>query len=279
MIARTLSQRIVVRTSDRTAFAAIQYLACDPDIAGVQQENFVMTVEPFRGRYLITEEDRGPVEVIGRAALIDHLSSRVVSLSLQAKPSAGIFHAALLRRGNRKVLITGREAAGKTTLAMRLVQAGYELEGDEHVFLEEDGVIARPRCCRVKESSLTFLPAVAEAIAASPVYVDYSGRRIFNVDPRTMGGTWRIEKGPVDRIIVLQPNHGGYSSVRRMQPLALSQALLSEFGLRETGRSASIGAVARLAATCQGFDLSLGDHETAIRCIDRALEVEGTLST
>jgi hypothetical protein len=279
VIARTLSRRIVVRTSDRTAFEAIRYLACDPEIVGVRQETSVVTVEPFRGRYLVSEEDRSPVEVIGLVALIDHLSSRVVSLSLQAKPTAGIFHAALLRCRDRKVLITGREAAGKTTLAMRLVQAGYELEGDENVFLDQDGVIARPRGCRVKESSLAFLPAMAEAIAKAPAYVDYFGRKIFNVDPRIVGGTWRIEKGKVDRIIVLQPNHGGYSSLRRMQPLALSQALLSEFGLRESGRSASIGAVARLAGTCQGFDLSLGDHETAIKCIDRALDDEETPST
>jgi hypothetical protein len=41
---------------------------------------------------------------------------------------------------------------------------------------------------------------------------------------------------------VLQPNHGGYSSLRRLQPLALSQALISELGVREGGRGASIGA-------------------------------------
>lgn len=169
-------------------------------------------------------------------------------------------------------MIAGRGAAGKTTLALRLVQAGYELEGDEHAFLESDGVTARPRACRVKETSLSFLPGVANAIATAPVYIDDLGRKLFNVDPRMIGGPWRIEKGRVERIIVLQPNHGGCSSLRRLEPLALSQALISELGVREVGRGASIGAVAHLANTSKGYDLSLGDHDTAIRCIDRAID-------
>ena len=74
-----------------------------------------------------------------------------------------------------------------------------------------------------------------------------------------------------DCVIVLRPNHGGYSSLRPLQPLPLSQALISEFCLGEAGRRASIGPIARLANLTRGYDLSLGDHETAIKCIDRAL--------
>src|SRR6516164_5895852 len=96
---------------------------------------------------------------------------------------------------------------------------------------EADGVIARPRASRVKETSLALLPELAETILSAPVYTDVCGPRIFNVDPRTIGGTWRIEKGEVDRIIVLHPNHGGYSSLRSMAPTAVAQALISEVGM------------------------------------------------
>jgi hypothetical protein len=260
-----------MRTSERMVFEAIRFLACDPEMFPAPETTSVLTVAPFRDRYRISEQGKSDAEVMGLTALVDHLHFRLALLSLQAKPRAGILHAALLRRGSRRVLLTGRAAAGKTTLALRLVQAGYELEGDEHVFLEEDGVTARPRACRVKESSLSFLPGVAKTIAQAPAYVDWFGRRIFNVDPRMIGGSWRIEKGGVDGVIVLRPNHGGYSSLRRLQPLALSQALISEFGLRDAGRGAAIGAVARLARTTKGYDLSLGDHDTAIKCIDRVL--------
>jgi hypothetical protein len=101
--------------------------------------------------------------------------------------------------------------------------------------------------------------------------VDVRGARIFNVDPEQVGGRWRIDKGNVDGVIVLQPNHGGYSSLRPMAPMSVAQALISELGMREIDRGASIGAVAGLVSRAKCFDLSLGDHDSAVKCVDRAL--------
>jgi serine kinase of HPr protein (carbohydrate metabolism regulator) len=170
------------------------------------------------------------------------------------------------------VLIAGSRGAGKTTLTLRLARSGYDMEGDEHVFIEGDGVIARPRAYRVKDTALTLLPDLADIIRAAPSYREIRGRTIFSVDPAAIGGRWRIEKGNVDCIIVLRPNHGGYSSLRHMPPTMVAQALISEMGIRDVDRGASIGAVASLVGRAKGFDLSLGDHDSAITCIDRALD-------
>jgi hypothetical protein len=272
VVARTLSRRIVFRTTEQEAHAAMRYLACDPDIAAAPASDLVISVEPYRGRYRILEPGQAIAEVLDKRALIEDLHGRLFSLSLADRPRSGIIHAALLRQGTRRVLIAGRRGAGKTSLALRLVRAGYELEGDEHVFLEDDGAIARPRAYRVKEGSVALLPEIADVILSSPTYVDVRGSRIFNVDPKQVGGTWRIDKGSVDRVVVLQPNHGGYSSLRPMAPLAVAQALISELGMREIDRGASIGAVAALVSRAKGFDLSLGDHDTAVKCVDRALD-------
>ncbi|MFM9597784.1 hypothetical protein ACKI1O_51825, partial [Streptomyces scabiei] len=84
---------------------------------------------------------------------------------------------------DRRVLIAGSRGAGKTTLTLRLARAVYEVEGDEHVFIDADGVIARPRACRVKQTSLALLPDLAATIEAAPHYRDVQGRVIYNVDP------------------------------------------------------------------------------------------------
>jgi hypothetical protein len=261
-----------MRTAEHDAFRALRFLDCDPDIAAGPTVESVITIEPFRGRYRIFEEGVVVEEAIGTKSVTDYLQFRIFSHSLSARPRAAVLHAASLRRGARRVLISGAETVGKTTLALRLVQAGYDFEGDEHVFLEGDGVVARPRACRVKKSSLALLSDIAETILSAPSYVDDLGCNIFNVDPRAIGGSWRIEKGEVDCLIVLRPNHGGYSSLRPMLPTALAQALVSEMGLRETDRGASIATVAALVSRAKGFDLSLGDLETAVRCVDRALD-------
>jgi hypothetical protein len=272
VIARTLALRVVIRTTQREAFEAVRFLACDPDIVAAPVPDHVITVEPFRDRYRILEDAVDPVDVLGELAVVDDVHRRLFQLSLAARPNAGVLHAACLRRDGRRVLLAGRESAGKTTLALRLIGAGYELEGDEHVFVEHDGVMARPRGCRVKEYSLPLLSDIAETISSAPFYTDELGLKTFNVDPRTIGGTWRIEKGRVDCVILLQPNHGGYSSIRSMPPIAVAEALVSELGRREGGVGPSLGAVAQLVSKTQGFDLSLGDHASAIRCIDQVIK-------
>ena len=272
MIARTLARRIRLRTADPAVFDAIRFLECDPEIDETKADDRVFTVEPFRGRYRIIEDHKPAEEVLDVKSAVDRLHSRLFSHSIEDRPTAGLLHAAALRKGSQRILLIGTESAGKTSLTLRLAQSGFDVEGDEHVFLEEDGVIARPRACRVKETSLALLPTIAASIAAAPVYVDEYGRRTFNVDPRRIGGTWRISKGAVAAVVVLQPNHGGYSSLRPMAPLAVAQTAMSELGLRETGRSASIGAVARLVSRTRVYDLSLGDHETALQCVLRALD-------
>ncbi len=261
-----------MRTTEREVFAAIRFLECNPEIVAVPVAESVLTIEPFRGHYCIYEDGRDVDQVFGTKSVTDHLHSMLFSYSLAERPRAGVLHAALLRRGSQRVLITGSQGAGKTTLALRLVRAGYQLEGDEHVFLDDDGVIARPRACLVRETSLALLPEVAEVILSAPAYVEDNGCTIFNVDPRLIGGSWRIEKGNVDCVIVLQPNHGGDSSLRHLPPMMVAQALISEMGMREIDRGVSIGAIAALVSRCNGYDLSLGDPEGAVTCIDRALD-------
>jgi len=272
VIARTLARRIVIRTTEPEAFEAMRFLECSPEIAVAPTVDHIVSVEPFRGRYRILEEGREVEQVLDTRSLVDDLHFRLFSHSLGERPRSGIVHAALLRRGKRRVLIAGSRGAGKTTLTLRLVRSGYEMEGDERVFLDDDGVIARPRACRVKETSVPLLPEIAGTILSAPVYEDVGGGRIFNVHPTTIGGTWRIEKGNVDCVIVLQPNHGGYSSLRPMPPMKVAQALISELGMRGVDRGASIGAIAALASSARGFDLSLGEHDSAVKCINRALD-------
>ena len=261
-----------MRTQEQQAFEALRFLECDPEVVATPPIDLVISIELFHGRYCILEPGRDTDQVLDTREMIDALHARLFSYSLADRPRSGIIHAASLRRGGRRILIAGSKGAGKTTLALRLVRSGYEFEGDEHVFVEPDGVIARPRACRVKATSVPLLPEISEIVLSAPAYADVRGNRVFNVLPTAIGGPWRIEKGQVDCVIVLHPNHGGYSSLRPMPPMMLAQALMSEIGMRGVDRGAAIGAIAALVNQAKGFDLSLGDHDSAVKCIDRALD-------
>lgn len=163
----------------------------------------------------------------------------------------------------------GPKGAGKTTLALRLARAGYAIEGDENVFVHRSGVVARPRACRVKEAALTLLPDMAGLIAASPSYGD-PGELLFNLEPSRIA-PWRIAEGPVDCLIAIRPNHGGTSSIEPLRPAALFVYLMAETAWRGGDRTASVAGLANLVSRAAAFELSLGDHATALSCIESVL--------
>lgn len=135
VIARTLGRRIVMRTTEREAFEAIRFLSCEPEMPAAPTTECELTIEPMQGGYCVSEPEMNAEDVIAIRAVIERVHSRLFIYSLGDRPRAAILHAASLRRRGRRCLLAGTEGAGKTTLALRLVRSGYDLEGDEHVFL------------------------------------------------------------------------------------------------------------------------------------------------
>jgi hypothetical protein len=178
-------------------------------------------------------------------------------------------HAACLRKQGRRLLLLGSKGAGKTTLTLKLLLNEYAIEGDEQVFLEATGVVARPRACRVKAGTIAYVPQFKDVILSAPSYTDVHVGTIYNVDPRHFGADWLIRSGEADHVVVLQPNHGGYSSLRPLAPAGLLRHVLPEIGLRDSNRGIAMAALAHLTRTARLHDMSLGDHAGAIRCLDR----------
>jgi hypothetical protein len=261
-----------LRTSEAALFHALRYLECDPDVPGASAEEMLINIERCRDRYLVRELGQSATECLDANAVVEFLHRRVFDLSVADRPDTPLIHAASLRWRGRRVMLLGAKSVGKTTLTLNLLGVGYEFEGDEHVFVTGEGIIARPRAIRVKQASLALLPDLAPAIATAPYLIDYRGQKIYNLDPRHISSTWRIERGPVDVIVALKPNHGGYSSSRPMSSLKLVQDLVQESGFPSPRRGPALGSIVRTLGRSQAFDMSVGEHTGAIDCINCMLE-------
>lgn len=273
---RSWSRRAALLTDDIDVFQALRYLECDPEIEGTSQDDLVIWVEPHGSCFRIVQKKEVVSEQRSKKGVTGFLHGHLVLLSLDDFPTTPLIHGASLRRGGHRILFVGPKGAGKTTLTLRLIQEGYEFEGDENVFVTSEGVLARPRGLRVKASTATILPNLAEVLSAAPYYENDLAERIYNVDPRQAGASlWRIEKGQVDAVVILRPNHGGESSVRSVSSLALVHEVMTETGLPETGRAVAVGAIAKVIGKARGFELSLGDLSGAVRCINQVLEEPG----
>jgi hypothetical protein len=270
VIVRSLRRRITIRTGTAELYQAARYLECDPEIEGYIPEESLVQLEVTDGICRIVEDGNVLQQQLHDRAVIEFLYGHLFERSVRDYLTAPVVHAACLRRDGRRLLLVGAKGTGKTTLTLRLMLAGYEIEGDENVFLHGGGAVARPRALHVKQSALRLVPEFADAISRCPFLEDYHGQRIYNVDPRCVGSRWRISSGRVDLVILLRPNHGGYSSIRPVSSLALVQEIMPETGFPSNGRGAAVGTLASMCAQARGFDLSLGDHFQAIRCIDAA---------
>ena len=167
------------------------------------------------------------------------------------------------------MLLVGPKGGGKTTLTLRLIQEGYEIEGDENVFITPEGVVARPRALRVKETTALLFEPLAEAFKEAPYYQREQNMRIYNLDPRKAGAAfWRIELGPVNAVVLLRPNHGGCSSLRPLSSLPLVRDVIRESAFPETGRARAVGDITKMIGTARGFDLCLGDLDGAVSCLE-----------
>lgn len=269
---RTLRRRFLLRTDDAAMQDAMRYLECDPEIAGAAPTDTIVRIDLAQRIYRIFEDDVLRSEQFGTRGAVEFLLGLIFDASTADAPGTALLHAACLRRNGRRLLLVGAKGNGKTTLTLRLQSVGYQIEGDENVFVHGARVVARPRGLHVKESSLRLLPELAGLVPRLGYLTDYLGQRIYNLDPRLLGGEWRIEEGRADLIIMLRGNHGGYSSIRAMPTLTLAREIMQEVGLPPQSRGAAIGAIVALCSGAKGYDLSLGDHGRAIDCINRACD-------
>jgi hypothetical protein len=255
-------------TGNHEVFDALRFLECDPEIGGPAAD-FVFSIKATDLSYqifangFVVGQHASPQDVAGS------LYERVTMLSLADFPTAPLIHAASLRRGGRRIVLVGPKGGGKTTLALRLICEGYEIEGDENVFVTGDHVVARPRALRVKASTVRMLPSVTETLRMAPHYENGGSERVYNLDPRRVGASsWRIEQGPAEFIVLLRPNHHGSSSLRPITPLQVAREVIAETAFRVSHRGRAIADIAKVVGKARGFELRLGNLDQAVSCLD-----------
>jgi len=266
---RTPQRRYMIKSEVPDWEQTLRYLACDPQIDGPEPEDIVLDIVKAGPFLQMREAGQAGQNFASVADVREHLHGRFLTESLAG--SRPVLHAACLIYQGRRVLLAAPKNAGKSTLSLALALAGFAIEGDENIFVEPAAVMARPRACRVKEGTLSQLPALAPLAANAAFVTDYHGRKIYNLPPDLFGQPWRIARGPAHAVIVLHANHGGMSSIRPVPPLRATQALMAEAAFAREGRGAAIAVIAGLARQASIYELSVGDLPVAVACVKSVL--------
>jgi hypothetical protein len=83
----------------------MQFLECEPEIAGDAAQDCEIIVEPLRDRYRIMEQGCPAKEQLTVETVAEFLHGRIFAISIDDKPTAPLLHAACLRSKGKRILL------------------------------------------------------------------------------------------------------------------------------------------------------------------------------
>ncbi|MGN6100205.1 MAG: hypothetical protein ACTHOR_03580 [Devosia sp.] len=182
---------------------------------------------------------------------------------LQSHGRWPIIHGATLLVEGRRFLLVGDKGRGKSTLAVYLLTRGHGVEGDEHLAIGEETVVARPRTLRIKAGTFGMIPGLPAAARATPSVETWDGIRVHAVDPSVFGRPWRIAEAPLDAIILIEPNHGGRSVATPVAADVGFGGLMANGHFGDRNVLPMVARLRTLSVRTRAYRLRLGDLETA----------------
>jgi hypothetical protein len=263
LIVRTLAHEFVIACPDRESAAAMAFVRAAPEMPGRSLRVVPIEVRPRGAFYTAHIAGGAPIE--GSAGhLVHQLHRHFFATLTQEAAGAPILHAASVVIDGARIVLAAPKASGKSTLAVRLLAAGFAVEGDEHLAVLGQSVMARPRTLRIKPGTLELVPSLREVILSSPFITDWDGRPIYSVEPHLPGRAWRIEEGTVHAIVFLDDNHGGRSVLTPIGRNEAFRRILATSYLPEAGKALSAARLRVLVLGTSCYRLSLGDLDNAV---------------
>ncbi len=165
-----------------------------------------------------------------------------------------VFHAACLVRANKCILISGRPGAGKTTLALRLAESGFEYSADDIVLIAPDGsATGVPFAPAVKSGAWEIVKQFRPDLGDAFTHRRPDGKRVRYLSPTHIAPPGRY---PVGCIIFIKRASGP----TKLQPLAPVEAMrrlmAGSYSLDGKLHLADCRAINRTLADASSYELS-----------------------
>ena len=233
---------------------------------------------PIRKTLSYRVHGRGPFEILEeqdrldtaetRDGVLNIIYTRVHRRVIERFVHSGwvTLHGALATVNGRRTLLLGSKGAGKTTLALRLLYQGHQVEGDEMVFVRRGSAVALPRPFHIKPRTEQQVPEIASLLNGLPRVLN--GPNVVTAfDPAKANFAWTIRLGPIDRLVWLVPNHGGVTALtKKLSFEAVHRIVENTFGWGEA-RSTVVSEASMLGAG-GGYELLNGNPWKVVRLLE-----------
>lgn len=267
MITRSLEHELRFRCCDNDVYRSLQFVAATPDMPTIDLKAIEVPVSREGNRYNLKY---GSVDVTGSINDTLDASHAVVREILLAELGSGLLlHAASFCVNGQNVVLFAEKGAGKTTLALKLLESGYTVFGDEHVYISNTNIFPRPRTLRVKQGSIAFVPDLAPLIEASPAYENRDGSMIYSVPPRTSAVTWQLAPFSADHFIHLTANHGARTEFSQTSTKGAFEVAMQQCFLPDSHKGARLAALFEAVSRANCWRMKIGDVDEAVGFLNR----------
>ena len=178
-----------------------------------------------------------------------------------------VLHSACLVRTGRALLINGRSGAGKTTLTLRLLAAGFQYGSDDLTILSESGARGVLLPPGAKSGAWRLIRQFAPTIESQKVHRRRDGKRIRYITPAPLAPD---DARPVGWIVFLRRNSVGEATLSPVRPMDALRRILSEI-VRPSGPLSAdmLGSIKRIVAGAAAYELAYSELDDACGVISK----------
>jgi hypothetical protein len=194
--------------------------------------------------------------------LVPSIKAHITDRLFEQYPSNVAFHAASLVRGEKCIFISGPPGAGKTTLATRLVEEGFEYCGDDIVLLSPDGTVKGvPFAPTQKQDSWKLISQFRPDLEDLIVHQRPDGLRVRYLPPRRIAS---IEPHVVGSIIFIRRTSFGPAKLEPLAPAeSMARLIKSSYSPEGKLKLASFSVLKKIVANARSFELTYSNLEHA----------------
>jgi hypothetical protein len=271
IVVRTIKREMSIWAPDRRTGSILNYMKASPRIDGSPPQRLEFKVVPAHG-FLRLSLGRGRFCEGSASHILSELHRLHFAYTRDEFPVSPMIHGGALSTDRGHIVFVGDKSVGKTTLLVYLASLGWPVTADEHVLIDGQMAIPRPRSLRVKAGTLPYLgPHASEIVRGSPWVADWEGSPIYAVEPTAFGQPWVIRRAPLSHLVIMRANHGGRSKIRKLNRDNAFRLLLPSVILPDARKAMALAWLKSAADTAQYWEFWNGRLEDSKDIIYDAL--------